>query len=619
MTDVSQAQGYGDFGRWLRNPGSVLRFADTREFYRAAARGMHRRLLMLGLLGFVLALAQVLPAVTLRPLVQGADAVHLAEVVPFLLTMVGVGLLDSVQHQLVGSVVAVGTRGLSLRAFDALLRAPAEWYGVLPLGSSVKVTVEDAPEAASGLALIYELAFASARLAALILGIVVLLPTATGLTAAAVVVAGLLLALRLQRGVMSRQRQAYVASLELAEYVGERCQETTLAEIRVAGTASHELAGLGQHLDRQVALLLSGRRWSAGRTAAIHGGAAAGAAVVAVMSVDRGDSAGTLLVGLVLALSLTQVAPGWFEARERLIASATAMTRMLALEKGLPAADASEVGDGAPSVRTLAEAGTAPSAPADVRLCGVSFSYPDTSSLPVFLRFNKVGAGDPRTEVLHEVSLDVEPGQLVALVGPSGAGKSTIARLIAGLYAPSAGEVLVDGRPPASPGTGPPLVALVPDRPWLIDASIVDNVRYGYPAASLDEVHAACRQASVLDFVQSLPAGLNTPVGVNGSKLSAGERQRLALARALLRRPLVLLLDEATALLDADSESAIRRAVTEDLSAMTRIVIAHRMSTVQDADHIFVIAAGRVVQQGTHEELRNESELYARWIKLQAV
>jgi ABC-type multidrug transport system fused ATPase/permease subunit len=254
-----------------------------------------------------------------------------------------------------------------------------------------------------------------------------------------------------------------------------------------------------------------------------------------------------------------------------------------------------------------------------VRLRNVSFTYPATSSLPIFLRFNKLGPGDVRSQVLDGVTLDVEPGQMVALVGQSGAGKSTIARLIAGLYPPTRGEVTI-GRHPESGSDGrATAVALVPDRPWLIDASIVDNVRYGSPTAALDEVHAACRQASVLGFTDGLPAGLNTRVGVNGSKLSAGERQRVALARALLRRPSILVLDEATALLDADSEAAIREAITQELAGMTRIVIAHRLSTVQDADRIFVVAAGRIVQHGTHEELGKESELYARWVRLQAV
>ncbi len=620
MSTDGAARGNDDFGRWLRNPSSVLRFRETRQFYRSAAQGMQGRLAVLGLLGLGLAIASVLPALALRPLVDASHDVSFRDAVPFFAAMVAVGVLDALQQQLVGTVVAGGSHGLTLRAFGALLSSPAEWFGVLPLGSSVKVTVEDPPAAAAGLALIYQLAFTSARLLAVILAIAVLLPPGTGLIAGGLVLLGLSLALRIQRVVMSLQRQGYVARLELAEHIGERCQDVTLTEIRIAGTATHEVAGLARRLDRVATLAVSAQRWSAARTAMIHGTAVASAVVVALTATSGDRNGATVVVGLVLSLALVQLAPAWFEAREQLIGSATSMTRLLALEQGLPGSAAPV---GAVTREPATEPGTAegssPSEPAAVRLRDVSFTYPDTSTLPIFLRFNKLGPGDARSQVLDGVTLDVEPGQMVALVGQSGAGKSTIARLIAGLYPPTQGEVTVGGHPALGSDGQATTVALVPDRPWLIDASIVDNVRYGSPTAALDEVHAASRQASVLGFTDRLPAGLNTRVGVNGSKLSAGERQRVALARALLRRPRVLVLDEATALLDADSEAAIREAITEELAGMTRIVIAHRLSTVQDADRIFVVAAGRIVQHGTHDELGRESELYARWVRLQAV
>lgn len=625
MSSEGPGRGYAEFGDWLRDPSSVLRFAETRRVYRAAARDMYGRLAILGVLGLGLAIASILPAVTLKPLVEHTGSVEFVDVAPFLATIAFVGLLEAVQQYLIGTVVAGGTRRLSLRAFTALLRSPAEWFGVLPLGSSVKVTAEDAPAAAYGLAQVYQLVFASARVLAVLAGLVVLLPIGVGAVAGAVVAAGMLVALRLQGVVLSFQRQTYVASLELAEYIGERCQDITLAEVRIARTQAHEVAGLARRLDQLAQMIVAVQRWSAGRVAAVYAAAACSALVVAVIAMGDDGSAGTIVVGLVLSLALIQVAPAWFDAREQLIGSATAMTRVLALERGL----AGDVGtsDGAsggevpfPQRAAPRSADMAPEGgPAAVQLRDVAFTYPSTSSLPAFLRFNKVGADDVRSQVLYDVSFDVEPGQMVALVGHSGAGKSTIARLIAGLYAPTSGEVTIDGHPAAAPEGSAPAVALVPDRPWLIDSSIVDNVRYGSATATLDEVHWACRRASVLEFAQGLPAGLNTPVGVNGSKLSAGERQRLALARALLRRPRVLLLDEVTAMLDADSEAAIRRTVVEELSTITRIVIAHRMSTVQDAALIFVVSAGSIIDYGTHDELRNESELYARWVSLQAV
>ncbi len=261
-----------------------------------------------------------------------------------------------------------------------------------------------------------------------------------------------------------------------------------------------------------------------------------------------------------------------------------------------------------------------PAGPLAVELDGVSFSYPAAEEVSL-ASLELVGHGDREGSglVLHDVSLRVEPGQLVALVGPSGSGKTTITSLVARLYDPSSGTVRAGGV-----DLRQTTLAQVHDRIGVVtqDAhmfhdTVLANLLYARPDASHAQVEQALRDAQVWDMVSSLPQGLDTVVGDRGHRLSGGEKQRLALARLLLKAPSVVVLDEATAHLDSESEAAVQRALDSALEGRTALVIAHRLSTVRNADLIAVVHRGRIVERGKHSELLAAGGLYSELYRTQ--
>jgi ATP-binding cassette, subfamily B, bacterial len=233
----------------------------------------------------------------------------------------------------------------------------------------------------------------------------------------------------------------------------------------------------------------------------------------------------------------------------------------------------------------------------------VHFAYPARSDRPA----------------LHGLSFSVASGERVAIVGPSGAGKSTVLQLLLRFYDPQSGAIRVDGVPvpKADPFALRARMALVPQEPTIFAASVMDNIRYGRPDATEEEVRRAASLASADGFIQTLPQGYASMIGERGVTLSGGQRQRLAIARAILKDAPILLLDEATSALDAESERKVQTALDRLMEGRTTLVIAHRLATVRSADRILVMDGGRIVEEGTHEALLNQGGLYARLARLQ--
>ena len=308
--------------------------------------------------------------------------------------------------------------------------------------------------------------------------------------------------------------------------------------------------------------------------------------------ISGGMSAGTLSQFLIYAIlaasSLGQLSEVWGEVQ----LAAGAAERI------------SELLDEKPEIAAPAQPLPLPSPPkGQIGLDRVSFAYPTR----------------PGTLALDGVSFTVKTGETVAIVGPSGAGKTTIFALAQRFFDPQLGTVAVDGVDvrKADPQAVRERIAVVPQETIIFSGTILDNIRFGKPEASTEEVLAAARAARVDEFAERLPHGYDTEVGERGVTLSGGQRQRIAIARAILRDAPILLLDEATSALDAESEAFIQQAIEKLTANRTTLVIAHRLATVRNADRILVLENGKLVAEGKHAELINTSPLYARLSKLQ--
>lgn len=265
-----------------------------------------------------------------------------------------------------------------------------------------------------------------------------------------------------------------------------------------------------------------------------------------------------------------------------------------------------EILDSEDEIQKSAENGTLISDPVAgfIEFRKVNFSYPSRPEIPV----------------LSNLDFTIKPGQKVALVGQSGAGKSTIVQLLMRFYDRNQGEIRLDGNPLEKVDLQHlrKNIGIVPQEVLLFGGTIEENIRYGKPSASLDEIKVAAEKANAWQFIQSFPDGLQTVVGERGVKLSGGQRQRIAIARAILKNPSILVLDEATSSLDSESETLVQQALDRLMENRTTIIIAHRLATVRKADRIFVIQGGRITEEGTHQELiESDHGLYSRLVRMQ--
>ncbi len=341
-----------------------------------------------------------------------------------------------------------------------------------------------------------------------------------------------------------------------------------------------------------VAALASALTYGLGGTLALNGAIEPGAVVSLALLLSR-------LYGPLTALSNVRV---------------DVMSALVSFERVFEVLDLKPLITEKPDARTLSV--STPS----VEFDDVRFAYPGADEVSLAsLEDVAVPDHSPRHPVLHGVSFRAEPGQLVALVGPSGAGKTTISQLVPRVYDPDTGTVRIGGLDvrDATLQSLRDAIGVVAQDAHLFHDTIRANLLYARPDASDDELIESLRAAQIWELVSHMPQGLDTVVGDRGHRLSGGEKQRLAIARVLLKAPAIVILDEATAHLDSESEVAVQRALAAALQGRTSLVIAHRLSTIRSADQILVIDGGRVVQSGRHAELIAAGGLYAELYRTQ--
>ena len=307
-----------------------------------------------------------------------------------------------------------------------------------------------------------------------------------------------------------------------------------------------------------------------------------GARMIAHEELSAGELASFVLYTLLVTGALMSLAEIWANL-QRALGSTARLFDLL---------------DEDPTIRDAPGAQSLPSVQGVVRFEDVSFAYP----------------GRPDVRVLEGVELTAHPGQMVALVGHSGAGKSTIAALVHRFYDPTGGRISLDGVDLRAVRLADLRAAIgtVHQEPIIFSGTIADNIGYGAPGAGPADIARAARDAYIADFVEGLPEGYDSEVGERGVKLSGGQRQRIAIARALLADPRVLILDEATSHLDTDNEGLVQTALERLMEGRTTLVIAHRLSTVRNADRILVLDGGQIVERGTHEELMRSGPVYRK-------
>ena len=607
-----------DFSHWMALESALQGDQPRRAFNRATLRRVaafarpHRRALVAFLLLSVVAavltvLTPVLAGQVVDEIVAGGDpgtVVWLAVVIALVAVLDGVvGLAERWQSSRIGEGVILDLRRA---VFGHVQRMPVAFFTRTRTGALVSRLDNDV--IAAQRAFTWTLSGVVSNAIALLLTLGVMLRLSWMITALALLLLPVFLwpARRMGSRLASLEREAAGHNAAMTTQMTERFSAPGATLVKLFGRPDHEQAAFGARAERVAEI---GVRTAMGQHVFLT--ALAGVSALALALVYglggwlalRGDlDPGTVVT---LALLLTRLyAPLTALASARV----DAMAALVSFERVF------EVLDLPPLITEPEVPVPLPEGPVAVELRDVQFGYPAADRVSL-ASLEEVAALDGRegAEVLHGVSFRVEPGQVVALVGSSGAGKSTIASLVPRLYDVDAGAVLLNGTDVRDLSFDElrRTVGVVTQDGHLFHETVAENLRLARPEAGDDELWHALDEVRLASLVAALPDGLRTVVGERGYRFSGGERQRLTIARVLLARPRVVILDEATAHLDSTSEADVQTALRRALDGRTAIVIAHRLSTIREADAILVVEGGRVVEHGTHRHLLAAGGRYA--------
>jgi ATP-binding cassette subfamily B protein len=579
-----------------------------------------------GLLGLQLAglagtaILGILPPLVLKALVDravthrlstGGVNVLVAAAVAIALTMTALGLLN----RWLGSRIGEGLiYDLRVALFRHVQRMPVAFFTYTQTGSLLSRLSNDVLGAQQAVG---TLSTVTSDLFTLVttLTAMLLLSWKVTLLALLVVPGFVILDRRMAKrlATLSRQRMSYNA--DMSSTMAERLNVAGALLVKLFGRPRSEAEEFSQ---RAAAVRESGIRLAV--QSRLYYGSLALVGAVGTAAVywigGRGLINGSLQVGTLTALA-AYVSRLYSPLTDLASARVDLLTALVSFERVF------EVLDKTPSVDDLPGA-TPLATPVEGRLDveDVWFRYPSAATVSIE---SLEGDGtrehrdDPSEPVLRGVSFSAEPGTVVALVGPSGAGKTTLSSLVPRLYDVTSGVVRIDGRDvrdlTLDSVTG--AVGVVSQDPHLFHDSVAANLRYARPEATGEEIVAACRAARIHDVIAALPDGYDTVVGERGYRLSGGEKQRLSIARLLLKAPAIVVLDEATSHLDSENEALIQQALSVALAGRTAVVIAHRLSTIAAADQILVLDGGRIVERGRHADLLRAGGLYAELFETQ--
>ncbi len=574
----------------------------------------YRWLLVLHLAGLAAtSLTLVLPPLVLKVLVDRADAGTLdtgvinwlvAAAVSVALVATGLGLLNRWLASRIGEGLIYDLR---VALFEHVQRMPVAFFTHTQTGSLLSRLSNDVLGAQQ---VVGTLASVTSDVFTLVTTLTAMLILSWRVT---------LLALLVIPGfvVLDRRMAKRLAALSRARMGINAQMSSTLAErFNVAGALLVKLFGrpraeAAEFAERADAVRASGIKLAV--TSRLYYGSLALVGAIGTAAVywvgGRELASGAMQIGTLTALA-AYVARLYSPLTDLAGARVDLLTALVSFERVF------EVLDAPPAVADAPGASQLPAVTGRLEIDDVWFRYPSAATVSIEslegegVRERRHEASEP---VLRGVSFTAGPGTVVALVGPSGAGKTTLASLIPRLYDVTSGAVRIDGHDvrDVTLESLAGAIGVVSQDPHLFHDSVGANLRYARPEASDDELVAACRAARIHDVIAALPDGYDTVVGERGFRLSGGEKQRLSIARLLLKAPAIVVLDEATSHLDSENEAAIQAALAEALTGRTAVVIAHRLSTIAAADQILVLERGRIVERGTHTELLRARGLYA--------